>query len=78
MAYKAERPIQEGSVRLLSTAQKNHYASLIAQREMVNAEIQRFAAYLSEEHAVTGDGWTLHHDRLEKTQPSEAASDIPL
>lgn len=53
-------------VRMLSDAQVNHYKSLMAQRNLINAEIQRFAQYLSEEYDISGDGWTLYQDRFER------------
>lgn len=62
----------EIDIRRLSEAQAKHYRSLIAQREAVNAEIQRFAGYLSQEHDIQGDGWTLHHDRFERDAVSGA------
>lgn len=64
--------------KLFSEAQANHYQSLMAQRDAINAEIQRFAAYLAAEHKISGDGWIIHHDRFEKDQPGEQNPAQPI
>ncbi|MEM7131164.1 MAG: hypothetical protein AAF702_32915 [Chloroflexota bacterium] len=74
--------MNEATVRLLSDAQRDHYAALIQAREgikvkadlelkCINEEIQRFASFLGNEHQLDGDGWVLHHDRFVKEEVAE-------
>jgi hypothetical protein len=43
----------------LSMAQRNHLAALNAERQRIEAEIQRFVAYLAVEHDAPGsEGWS--------------------